>query len=131
MSFKWGLTELDPLYPGHALFLNGRDARFANVANATGLNSPFISINDGVGVMGCQLGDLNGDGVTDWFIGNGGPSMGVVNQLYLSNTRLAPVGTMPLRRGLAPAADHVGRRVLAEWVHCRRCARAVQPGRSS
>jgi hypothetical protein len=95
VAFKWGLAELDPLYPGHALFLNDSSAGFANVANSAGLNDPFISITDGVGVMGCQLGDLNGDGVPDWFIGNGGPSMGVTNQLYLSDTAAAPVGTMP------------------------------------
>lgn len=71
-----------PYALGHALFMNENGQSFTNVADASGLNSPFEPNN---GVMGCQLGDVNADGAPDVFIGNGGPSSGQFNQLFLSS----------------------------------------------
>lgn len=69
-------------YPlGHALFLNQNGRGFKNVATAAGLNSPYAARN---GVMGCQVGDLNGDGFPDVFLGNGGPKTGTRNYLFWS-----------------------------------------------
>jgi hypothetical protein len=85
-------------YPrGHALFLNQGGAGFTNVAGQAGLNNPFQPVK---GVMGCQVGDVTGDGLPDVFIGNGAPmnvdfdpNGGQFNQLYLSK-RL--VGAVPV-----------------------------------
>jgi len=34
--------------------------------------------------MGCQIGDLNYDGIPDIYVGNGGPDSGATDRLYLS-----------------------------------------------
>ena len=69
--------------PRHLLFLNtgslGRTG-FIEASPESGLTN-FVET---LGVMGSQLGDLNGDGILDLFIGNGGPSEGNHDQLFLS-----------------------------------------------
>jgi len=85
--FQAGEPPDSPYGDGHAIFLNVGGTGFMNVAEQAGINNPFQSVN---GVMGCQVGDLNGDGLPDVFIGNGGMfgnggmSGGQVNQLFLS-----------------------------------------------
>ncbi len=78
-----------PYQNGHALFLNQGGTGFVNVAASAEVNNPFISER---GVMGCQIGDLNGDGTPDFFVGNGNPDGGQFNQLFLSDT---PPGQSP------------------------------------
>jgi hypothetical protein len=78
-----------PYGTGHALFMNDRGVRFWNVADAAGLNDRFEWDE---GVMGCQVGDVNGDGVPDVYVGNGGPPKGQNDQLFLSDS---PVGRPP------------------------------------
>jgi len=74
--------ETSPYALGHALFLNEEGIGFGNRAISAGLNSPYIASR---GVMGSQIGDLNGDGVLDIYIGNGGPGAGERDQLLLSD----------------------------------------------
>lgn len=89
-------------YPdGHAVFLNQRGTGFVNVAQEVGLNDQF-DFEPIDGVMGCQVGDVNGDGYPDVFLGNGRPMSGAAadiggqyNQLYLTST---PVGGMGMPR---------------------------------
>jgi len=77
-------------YPiGHAIFENLGGAGFEYVSHRTGLNDTYQVSR---GVMGCQVGDVNGDGVPDLFVGNGDPPTGTVNQLYLSDSA---VGVTP------------------------------------
>ncbi len=67
-------------YPaGHALFLNLGGTGFVNVAQAAGLNADF---QDDQGVMGCQIGDVTGDGTPDIYVGNGGPPYGQYDQYF-------------------------------------------------
>jgi len=73
--------DLGPYDNGHAIFMNGGGTSFDNIAATTGLNDNFTSTR---GVMGSQLGDVNGDGIADLYIGNGGPAAGQHDQLYLS-----------------------------------------------
>jgi hypothetical protein len=68
---------------GHALFLNEGGTRFTNAADDAGLNDRFERDE---GVMGCQVGDVTGDGVPDVYIGNGGPLKGQNDQLFLSDS---------------------------------------------
>jgi hypothetical protein len=72
-------------YPdGHALFMNrGEGIGFENIAQATFLNDNYVSDNQ-LGVMGCQVGDVSGDGIPDVYIGNGGPYEGHNDQLFIS-----------------------------------------------
>jgi len=79
-------TERDSPYEiDHAIFLNDGGTGFRNVAEASGINANYVSDRN-QGVMGSQVGDLNADGVPDLFIGNGGPSVAVANQLYMSTS---------------------------------------------
>jgi len=78
-----GLEDGSPYPAGHALFINQRGAGFENIADAAGLNRAYQEVN---GVMGCQIGDIDGDGVLDVFFGNGGPPSGESNQLFLSDS---------------------------------------------
>ena len=72
-----------PYGSGHALFINQDGTGFMNLADQAEVNNPFIPQ---FGVMGSQIGDLNGDGTPDIYVGNGGPSSGQFDQLYLSDT---------------------------------------------
>jgi hypothetical protein len=77
-------------YPeGHAIFLNMGGTGFINIASETGVNSAFLP----VGMMGCQVGDVTGDGVPDVYIGNGGPPAGQADQFFVSRSA---VGDLPL-----------------------------------
>jgi hypothetical protein len=79
----YGPEPGSPYPEGHALFLNTGGTGFVNVAQAAGLNNPFQEV---LGVMGCQLGDVSGDGMPDIYIGNGGVDAGTVDQFYLSDS---------------------------------------------
>ncbi len=70
-----------PYDPGHALFINQRGQGFVNVAHDIGVNNVYEDDN---GVMGAQLGDINGDGTPDIYTGNGGPSSGQFDNMTLS-----------------------------------------------
>ena len=70
---------------GHALFMNHRGTGFDDQATRSGLNNDPIEAERARGVMGCQIGDLDGDGGIDVFLGNGGPQEGEHDQLFLSN----------------------------------------------
>ena len=70
---------------GHLLWMNVAGQGFVEVAGYTDLNDAFLfRDHDNVGVMGCQVGDIDADGSPDLFVGNGGPSEGGVNQLFVS-----------------------------------------------
>ena len=82
-----------PHRSGHTLFLNVEGRGFVDLTLLTGLNDPFVNWDGravGDGVMGSQVGDLNLDGIPDVWIGNGTPSNGTVNALYLSTGELVP-----------------------------------------
>ncbi len=81
-AFQRASGETGPYADGHALFLNGGGTGFANAAEAAEINNPFQSGN---GVMGSMVGDVNGDGLPDVYVGNGGPIAGQGNQLFLSD----------------------------------------------
>jgi len=77
-------------YPGgHAIFENRAGIGFENVSELTGMNDTYQALG---GVMGCQVGDVNGDGVPDVYIGNGGMDSPTRDQLYLSDS---PIGVTP------------------------------------
>jgi len=82
-------TELlSPYRLGHAFFLNQRGKGFVNVAEKAAINNPYQKKR---GTMGCQVGDLNDDGIPDVYMGNGGPWLGQVDQLYLSNSKVSEI----------------------------------------
>ncbi len=68
----------------HAVFRNTGTGSFENVTATAGLDVQVAGIANGV--MGCQIGDLNGDGAVDIFVGNGGPNAAGANDLYLGAT---------------------------------------------
>ena len=92
MVFKRGSGgEPGTPYPdGHAIFMNAGGTGFFNVAEASGINQGFAPIK---GVMGCQIGDLNGDSVPDVYVGNGGPPAGEINDLFLSDSDFGQLPT--------------------------------------
>lgn len=73
-----------PYPPGHAIFMNVVGEKFRNMAGASGINKGFAPIK---GVMGCQIGDLNGDSVPDVLVGNGGPFDGEADDLFFSDSQ--------------------------------------------
>ncbi len=88
MVFSRFFDKNSPYAPGgHALFINQGGTGFVNVAVDAELNNPFIDEN---GVMGCQIGDVNGDSTPDLYFGNGGPmgelTGGQNDQLLLSDS---------------------------------------------
>jgi hypothetical protein len=79
-----GGTPIFSPYPdGHALFINNGGTSFENVAINTIVNDNYVSDPE-LGVMGCQVGDINGDGIPDIYVGNGGPISGEADQFFLS-----------------------------------------------
>ncbi len=89
--FHHGVEVDGSPYPlGHAVLMNtgalGQPG-FVNVAEVTGINMAYVP---GPGVMGSQLGDLNLDGLLDVFVGNGSPTQGEVDGLYVTT------GTKPV-----------------------------------
>lgn len=89
----------NPYGDGHALYLNEAGRGFRNVAEAADLNDDFESDQ---GVMGCQVGDVTGDGVPDVYIGNGGPPMGQADQFFVGD---APRGESPHFANLTELID--------------------------
>jgi hypothetical protein len=73
----------NPYGTGHALFLNTGGRGFSNVATTANLNDDFEADQ---GVMGCQVGDVTGDGTPDVYIGNGGPPYGQTDQFFVSDS---------------------------------------------
>ena len=74
-------------YPvGHALYLNQGGLAYRNVAQEVGIDAELPGLN--LGVMGCQVGDLDNDGTPDVFVGNGGPPGGAANHLFVSSSRI-------------------------------------------
>lgn len=71
---------------GHMVWINLEGRGFVEVGDHTHINDDFpTERNHGdVGVMGCQLGDLNADGYPDAFMGNGSPEGGEANHLMVS-----------------------------------------------
>ncbi|MFT4624676.1 MAG: hypothetical protein ACI8PZ_003335 [Myxococcota bacterium] len=71
---------------GHRLMMNQRDGTFIDHGVSSGLAVDPVDDPERDGVMGCQLGDLNADGVLDVYIGNGGPRRGEVDQLFIADS---------------------------------------------
>ncbi len=75
-------TELSgPYGNGNGLFLNLAGQGFFNASLAAGINMPGGAPER---AMGCQLADLNADGIPDLVFGGGGPPRGGSNRLLLS-----------------------------------------------
>lgn len=80
-----------PYLDGHVMLINAQGKGFVDVAPLTGINEPYINWevdtfrnHTGGGVMGSCAGDVNGDGLLDVYIGQGGPSNGTVDIFHLS-----------------------------------------------
>jgi len=65
----------------HGIFRNRGDGGFENMSARADLS--ISAAGAGNGVMGCQVGDLNGDGALDVFVGNGGPQTLGADDLFL------------------------------------------------
>jgi hypothetical protein len=105
---RWHIGEPpDCPYPyGHAVFMNLNGRGFVNVSLPSGIDDPFVYRK---GVMGCQAGDVNGDGSPDVYIGNGAPMDrhtklgGQYDQLFLSTQ--SP-GRLPEFANATPLIDY-------------------------
>ncbi len=87
LLFVRGFPTDGPQLLGHTLLLNVRGRGFVDATGPTNLNDPFLAgfrDHESNGAMGATARDLNGDGIPDVFVGNGGPSAGYPNGLYLS-----------------------------------------------
>lgn len=77
-----------PHLAGHTLFLNVEGHGFVDATVQSNLNDPFdpgyLRDHLSLGVMGNLLADVNGDGLPDVYIGNGGPVGGYPDQLFLT-----------------------------------------------
>lgn len=94
----------EPIYfNGHVMLVNEPGVGFVDVTLLTDINLAFIGNENGV--MGCQIGDLNNDGIDDLFYGNGGPPVGEVNGLVISNADLSPIGSVPLYEDATSTID--------------------------
>jgi hypothetical protein len=87
LLFVRGWSSEGPHIDGHTLLLNAGGTAFVDASEASKLNRPFAPgyrSHVSLGVMGASVGDLNGDGLADVFIGNGGPTGGYANQLFVT-----------------------------------------------
>lgn len=86
--FVRGFASGGPYLDGHVLLLNAGGAGFVDASVQSRLNNPFepglLRNHAFLGVMGSNATDVNGDGLIDVLIGNGGPEGGMFNQLYVS-----------------------------------------------
>lgn len=92
VAFARGGGEPGPYAAGHAIFINQDGTGFVNQAEVIGINTPFAYDE---GVMGCQLGDVNADGVLDAYIGTGNADARNYDQLWISDALAAPPGNLP------------------------------------
>ncbi len=72
---------------GHLIWINMQGQGFVEVADHTNINVDFQAekrSHYGIGVMGCQLGDVNADGIPDAIAGNGSPEQGEDDDLMVS-----------------------------------------------
>jgi hypothetical protein len=71
---------------GHLLWINVDGQGFVEVGDESGVNVDYVATRShgNVGVMGCQVGDLDADGIPDVFAGNGSPEAGEANHLMVS-----------------------------------------------
>ncbi len=82
--YRGASPDVGSPYPvGHALFLNLHGEGFVNAGTSSNLNDNYTAFD---GVMGCQVGDVTGDGRPDVYIGNGGPYEGQFDQFYVNST---------------------------------------------
>jgi len=88
LMFVRGWASDGPYIDGHTLLLNAGGTSFVDASEASKLNSPFAPgyrSHVSLGVMGASLGDINRDGLPDVFVGNGGPTSGYANQLFVTS----------------------------------------------
>ncbi len=67
----------------HGVYLNHGANGFDDRSLEAGLQVNIANLSNGV--MGCQIGDLNGDGLEDVFVGNGGPQGPGRDDLFLAS----------------------------------------------
>lgn len=87
IAFVRGYTTQGPYGLGHTIFLNVEGRGFVDATALTKLNSPFepgLRNHAFNGVMGCTPSDMTGDGLVDFYIGNGGPESGQSDQLFVA-----------------------------------------------
>lgn len=92
IAFVRGYATQGPYSLGHTIFLNASGRGFIEVTALTQLNNPFepgLRNHAFNGVMGCSPSDMNGDGLVDIYIGNGGPEEGEPSQLFVAK-KLVP-----------------------------------------
>ncbi|MEQ1501232.1 MAG: FG-GAP-like repeat-containing protein [Myxococcota bacterium] len=87
LKFSRGWPSDGPHRLGHTLFLNAQGRGLVDVTELSNLNDPFL---DGLrdhqanGVMGSTARDINGDGLPDVILGNGGPTGGYPDGLFVT-----------------------------------------------
>ncbi len=101
IGFVRGYPSGGPYLFGHTLFLNMQGHGYVDATEVSNLNNPFepgLRNHAFNGVMGCNPSDVNGDGLIDVYIGNGGPESGQENQLFVArelvDTEFPGIGTL-------------------------------------
>lgn len=87
IAFVRGYPSGGPYLLGHTIFLNYQGQGFVDATALTNLNNPFepgLRNHAFNGVMGSTPADVNGDGLVDVYIGNGGPEEGQADQLFVA-----------------------------------------------